>query len=87
MPRLHMQKSHFTPIIAQQKFCSELSNEEYPYNLHLYNVYKNKEETPGTICLGISPKGILVFELRAQAEIYLISTFGWSSVTKLNSEV
>ena len=54
--------------------------------MHLYNVYKNKEETPGTICLGIAPKGILVFDLRSQSEISLISKFEWPSITKLISD-
>lgn len=66
----------------------ELSvDDEFPFNLHLYSVYKNKEEMPGTICLGISPKGILVFDLRTHDEISLISTFAWSSVAKLNTDV
>lgn len=72
---------------AQNRFCIELSDDEYPFNFHIYNVYKNKEETPGSICLGIAPKGILVFEMRPMDEISLISTFNWSSVTKLNADV
>jgi hypothetical protein len=87
MPHLHKQQSNLSVSSAQTKFCAELSGDEYPFNLHLYAVYKNKEETPGTICIGISPKGILVFELRSMYEISLISTFAWSSVTKLNADV
>ena len=89
LPRLHQQQSmrHHTPVSAQYRFCSELSSEENSFNLHLYNVYKNKEETPGTISLGIAPKGILVFELRSQLEINLISTFEWPMITKLISDV
>jgi hypothetical protein len=92
MPRMHEQQSKRcnTQQNAQHKFCSEVSNQddsdECLFNLHLYNVYKNKEETPGTICLGIAPKGILVFDLRSQTEISLISTFEWPSITKLISD-
>jgi hypothetical protein len=53
----------------------------------LYNLYKNKEETPGTIGLGIAPKSILIFDLRNTNEIRLISTFNWSSVAKINFNV
>ena len=86
MARLH-KLSRYTPLNAQNKFCFELSNDEYPFNIHLYNVYKNKDETPGSICLGLAPKGILVFDLRPQMEISLICTFSWSSVVKVNSDV
>lgn len=92
MTRMHEQQSKrcHTQINAQHRFCSEVSNQdngdECLYNLHLYNVYKNKEETPGTICLGIAPKGILVFDLRSQSEISLISKFEWPSITKLISD-
>ncbi len=87
MPKLHKQISNQTKQSALNKFCCELSNDDCPYNLHLYQVYKNKDETPGSIVLGISPKGILVFELREAQEISLISTFNWSSITKLNVKV
>jgi len=87
MPLLHSKTSYMNAITAQNKFIHELCHEECPYNFHLYNLYKNKEETPGTIGLGIAPKGILVFDLRNQNEIRLISTFCWSSVTKLNFHV
>ena len=87
MPSLHAQNSHLTAISAQNKFIHELTKEDNPYNFHLYNLYKNKEETPGTIGLGIAPKGILIFDLRNSNEIRLISTFSWSSVTKINFHV
>ena len=87
MPLLHSKLSYMSASAAQNKFIHELCHEECPYNFHLYNLYKNKEETPGTIGLGIAPKGILVFDLRNQNEIRLISTFCWSSVTKLNFHV
>lgn len=88
MPRLHEQQSRQTIANSQNKFCMEMSSDdEFPFNFHPYSVYKNKEETPGTICLGISPRGILVFELRSLSEISLISTFQWSSVAKLNTDV
>lgn len=87
MPSLHAQNSYMSSTSAKNKFIHQLSNEECPYNFHLYNLYKNKEETPGTIGLGIAPKGVLVFDLRNSNEIRLISVFNWSSVAKLNVNV
>ncbi len=87
MPRLHIQQSRLTEKNAQIKFCIELSNEQNAFNFNLYQVFKNKEEMPGSICIGIGPRGILVFELRSIQEINLISTFLWQSVAKLNSDV
>jgi hypothetical protein len=87
MPRLHIQQSRLAEKNAQIKFCIELSNEQNAFNFNLYRVFKNKEEMPGSICIGIGPKGILVFELRSMQEINLISTFLWQSVAKLNADV
>jgi len=87
MPILHKQQSLHTSINAQGMFCSELSNEEYPFNLHLYHVFKTKDEMCGSIVLGIAPKGILVFNLRNFDEVSLISTFSWSSVSRINADV
>ena len=89
IPSLHAEQSRFnyTQKSAQTKYCVQLSNEDYPYNLHLYNVHKTKDEDNASICLGIAPKGILVFEMRSEHDICLISTFPWSSVTKLNFKV
>ena len=90
MPRLHKQESRISQDKALNKFCVELCNEdEYPFNINLNTVYKHKDEVKmNSICLGISPKGILVFEIRSSgSEINLISTFNWSSVVKLNSDV
>lgn len=87
MPGLHQQYSQYAAPIAQNMFCTELSNEEYPFNLHLYHVNKTKDEICVSIVLGIAPNGILVFNLRNFEEISLISTFGWSSVSKINADV
>jgi hypothetical protein len=90
IPSLHAEQSRFnnnTQKSAQLKYCSQLSNDEYPYNLHFYNVFKTKDELIPSISLGIAPKGILVFEIRSEHDISLISTFPWSSVTKLNFDV
>lgn len=89
MREMHKQQSNSSIQTAQNRFCTQLSanDSEYAYNLHLYNVYKNKQETPASICLAISPKGILVFQIRDTHEISLISTFNWSSVYKLNAHV
>jgi len=87
MPILHEQQSLHTSVNAQIMFCTELSNEEYPFNMHLYYVYKTKEEMCGSIVLGIAPKGILVFNLRNFDEVSLISTFSWSSVSRINADV
>lgn len=90
MARLHEQQSHLSIEKAVNKYCIELSSsDDYPFNLHLYTVSKRKEEETGSICLGISPRGILVFEtMRAESsrvEISLMATFAWSTVVKLNS--
>jgi hypothetical protein len=87
MPLLHSQLNYLTATSAQNKFIHELSLDDCPYNFHLYNLYKNKEETPGTIGLGIGPRSILIFDLRNTNEIRLISTFNWSSVVKINFNV
>lgn len=86
---LHMEQSKlkYTKSSAQIKYCMQLSNDDTPFNTHLYYVYKNKDDLVPSICLGIAPKGIQVFELRGSDEICLISTFPWSTVTKLNCEV
>jgi hypothetical protein len=87
MPRLHAQESRLTREKALNRFCVELSSDECPFNAHLYTVSKNKEETSGSICLGISPTGVLVFEVRQAGEINLIATFHWCTVMKLNADV
>ena len=87
MPRLHIQQSGLADKNAQIKFCIELSSEQNAFNFNVYQVFKNKEEMPGSICIGIGPRGIMVFELRSMQEINLISTFLWQSVAKLNSDV
>jgi hypothetical protein len=93
MPRLHEETSrrYTTQEKAQIRFCAELSNEEYPFNIHLYNLHKHKEEihtnNQEEISMGISPKGLLIFEKRSTNEISLISTFSWPCVIKINSEV
>lgn len=86
IPGLHEDYSHYTSLNAQSKFCTELSNDEYPYNIHLYRVFKTKDEVSTSLVLGIAPKGILVFDSRNNDEISLISTFGWSSVSKINAD-
>ena len=87
MPRVHIQQSGLADKNAQIKFCIELSSEQNAFNFNVYQVFKNKEEMPGSICIGIGPRGIMVFELRSMQEINLISTFLWQSVVKLNSDV
>jgi hypothetical protein len=87
MPRLHAQESRLTREKALNRFCVELSGDDCPFNVHLHTVSKHKDELPGSICLGVSPSGLLVFEMRHAAEINLISTFHWCSVIKLNADV
>ncbi len=88
MLKLHSETNCFTSNAAQAKFCNELSNEEYPFNLHLYNVNKTKDELSSVICLGFSPRGVSVFDVRRGSdEISLITTFTWSSITKINADV
>lgn len=87
VPKLHEEQSRQTSVNSMNKFSIVASSDEFPFNLHLYNVYKNKDETPGTIMLGISPKGIIVFELRSVTEISFVCIFLWSNVAKLNVDV
>jgi hypothetical protein len=84
---LEQSKLKHTKSSAQIKYCMQLSNDDTPFNTHLYYIYKNKDDLVPSNCLGIAPKGIQVFELRESNEICLISTFPWSTVTKLNCDV
>ena len=84
---MHQENSHLTSTGAQAKFCNQLSNDDCPFNMHLYNLYKTKEESSGVVCMGVAPKGLLIFDLRGSSEITLISTFGWSSVAKIIADV
>ncbi len=65
----------------------ELSSDECAFNAHLYRVSKSKEDVRGSICLGVAPKGVRVFEVRPAHDINMIATFNWCTVMKLNADV
>jgi hypothetical protein len=89
MPTIHGEQAKYdvTQTMAQMKYCTQLSNEDYPYNINLYKMFRNKSELNASICLGVAPKGLIVYDIKYPDELFPISTFEWSSLTKLNFDV
>lgn len=87
MPSMHHDLEGLESYEARVRYCREASRAPCPVNMHLYRLRRNKTDTHDSIYLGITARGLELFEQKPSGDRQHLISFLWSKIGKLAFDV